>query len=80
MGADQPAPSSPLAQTTNTVTATIGGVNAPVIFAGLTPGTVGLYQVNVQVPTGIQAGNAVPVVITIGGQSNIPVTIPVAAQ
>jgi uncharacterized protein (TIGR03437 family) len=35
------------------VTVTIGGVNAPVFFAGLIPGFTGLYQVNATVPTGI---------------------------
>ena len=32
------------------MTATINGAPAPVIFAGLTPGAVGLLQVNIQVP------------------------------
>ena len=35
---------------TTPVTATIGGVNASVSFAGLAPGFVGLYQVNAVVP------------------------------
>jgi uncharacterized protein (TIGR03437 family) len=53
------APISPIFQTTTTVTATIGGLNAPVSFAGLTPTLAGLYQVNVQVPTGISAPSGV---------------------
>jgi len=59
------APLSPVYQTTATVTATIGGVNAPVVFAGLTPTLVALYQVNVQVPAGVPTGNAVPLVVTV---------------
>ncbi len=59
------APLSPVYKTTATVTATIGGVNAPVVFAGLTPTLVALYQVNVQVPAGVQTGNAVPLVLTV---------------
>jgi uncharacterized protein (TIGR03437 family) len=38
------------------VTVTIGGLNANVAFAGMTRGTVGLFQVNVQIPD-IYAGD-----------------------
>jgi uncharacterized protein (TIGR03437 family) len=52
-------------QTTAGVTATIGGVSAPVVFSGLTPTLVGLYQVNVQVPVSAPTGDAVPLVVTV---------------
>jgi uncharacterized protein (TIGR03437 family) len=58
------APDSPLFRTIANVTATIGGIGAPVLFSGLSPESVGLYQVNVQVPAGVGAGNAVPLVLT----------------
>jgi len=45
----QAAPNSPLSYAAN-VTASIDGVPAEVSFAGLTPGAVGLLQVNLQVP------------------------------
>ncbi|HTS27638.1 MAG TPA: hypothetical protein VMH81_17310, partial [Bryobacteraceae bacterium] len=69
---------SPLPQTTVQATATIGGLAAPVSYSGLTPGGVGLYQVNAQVPAGVTAGNAVAVTISIGGVASNSVTIAVA--
>ena len=46
--------------------ATIGGIPARVEFAGLVPGFVGEYQVNITVPAGVAAGSA-PLIITAGG-------------
>jgi uncharacterized protein (TIGR03437 family) len=46
-------------------------------FSGLTPGDVGLYQVNAQVPAGSPKGAAVPVAISIGGATSNTVTIAV---
>jgi uncharacterized protein (TIGR03437 family) len=65
-----PAPMSPLS-TFAPVSATIGGSPANVVFAGLTPGSVGLMQVNLQVPN-LPAGTY-PVQVTMGsGISNTP--------
>jgi len=58
------APGNLLYSTVAGVTATIGGVGAPVSFSGLTPTFVGLYQVNVQMPSGVTPGNSVKVVLT----------------
>jgi uncharacterized protein (TIGR03437 family) len=67
-----------LAQITNSIAVTIGGVPAQSIpFAGLTPGQTGLYQINVVVPAGIAAGNQVPVVVTVANASSVPVTMAV---
>jgi uncharacterized protein (TIGR03437 family) len=71
------APSNPLASTSTEAQVTIGGVAATAIFTGLAPGYVGLYQVNVLVPAAVAAGNAVPVVVSIGGVSSNTVTIAV---
>lgn len=60
------APSTNLARTTATPTVTIGGQNATVIFSGLAPYFASLYQVNVDVPSGISAGLQ-PITLTIGG-------------
>jgi uncharacterized protein (TIGR03437 family) len=45
-----PAPGNPLARTAYPVTATVGGQPADVVFAGLSPGSVGLFQVNLRLP------------------------------
>ncbi len=66
-------PSGTLALIPN-VTATIGGQSVTVQFAGLTPGLVGLGQVNLQIPSGLSPGKY-PVVISIGGVASAPATI-----
>jgi uncharacterized protein (TIGR03437 family) len=71
------APANPLANTIAATSVSIGGVSAPAIFSGLSPGFVGLYQVNVQVPLNAPVGNAVPVVLSIGGAASNTVTIAV---
>jgi uncharacterized protein (TIGR03437 family) len=43
-------PMTPLHRTVQTPEVKIGGYNAHVLFSGLTPGSIGLYQVNVVVP------------------------------
>jgi uncharacterized protein (TIGR03437 family) len=63
-----------LTNTVGTVTVTIGGVQAPVAFAGLTPGSVGLYQINVTIPSGLSNNNAMPLQIFVDGQSSPVVT------
>ncbi|HXE76445.1 MAG TPA: hypothetical protein VNN18_12545 [Candidatus Xenobia bacterium] len=73
------ASANPLSATTSTPTVTIGGVNTPVLFSGLAPGFVGLYVITLQVPPNAPVGDAVPVVVTLGGVSNT-VTIAIAAQ
>jgi uncharacterized protein (TIGR03437 family) len=70
---------APPGQTIVTIpaTVTIGGVAATVQFAGLSPGFVGLYQVNVVVPSGVTVGPAVPVVISQDGIASNTATIAV---
>jgi uncharacterized protein (TIGR03437 family) len=62
----QPASGNPVSTTLTAPQVSIGGVTVPAAFSGLSPGSVALYQVNVQVPPGVQPGNAVPIVIQMG--------------
>jgi uncharacterized protein (TIGR03437 family) len=62
-----PSPSDPLATSLVQPGVELGGVALPVQFAGLTPGQVGLYQINVSVPRHVPLGLAVPLKITQGG-------------
>ena len=58
----------------------IGGVEARVDFAGLSPEFVGVFQLNAVVPAGVTPGDAVPLVVEIGGRrSRADVTIAVRA-
>jgi uncharacterized protein (TIGR03437 family) len=53
------------------VSVTIGGQTVTPSYAGGVPGSVaGLIQVNVQIPSGIQTGNAVPVLLQVGSTSS----------
>jgi minor extracellular serine protease Vpr len=62
-----PASATDLVHTNTAPTVTIGGSPATGIFSGLTPGTVGLYQVNVSVPSDAPTGTQ-PLKLSIGGQ------------
>jgi uncharacterized protein (TIGR03437 family) len=76
VSAGSTAPASPLSQTVNPVTVTIGQVTEPVQFAGLVPGFAQLYQVNLQIPTGLPSGNA-DLTLSVAGQQSAPVSITV---
>jgi adhesin/invasin len=65
-----PAPFTTLEPITGTPGVTIAGVQAKVVFAGLTPGFSGLYQVNALVPAGITPGNRVPVTVSVNGRAS----------
>jgi uncharacterized protein (TIGR03437 family) len=69
----QPSPANPLSLTASATTATVGGLPASVQFSGLTPGSVGLYQVNAVIPNGLGSG-AQQVTISVGGATSKAVT------
>jgi uncharacterized protein (TIGR03437 family) len=53
------------------ITATIGGIPANVQALGGTPGQVaGVLQFTLQVPSGVQPGGYVPVVLQVGDASS----------
>ncbi|MEO7653072.1 MAG: hypothetical protein ABIZ80_21640, partial [Bryobacteraceae bacterium] len=68
-------PIAPRAQTRETVRLTIGGVEANVTFAGLTPGQIGVYQVESVLPANAPSGNQIPVVLSAAGLESQPVNI-----
>jgi uncharacterized protein (TIGR03437 family) len=68
---------NPLSRATLPVEAAIGSAAARVLFAGLTPGLVGLLQLNLEVPATVSRGDA-PLMITVGGRTSNSVLIAVA--
>jgi len=60
----------PLARVVNVPTVTVDGQNATVEFAGLAPGFVGLYQIDLQVPSTARTGSLALVVSQNGVAGN----------
>ncbi len=69
------APGDILARPNSLPTLSIGGKDAKIAFVGLTPGLVGLYQMNFEVPEGLDAGNP-RITVTQEGSSSTPVLLP----
>ncbi len=61
-------PGSAASQTSSAIIATIGPVRAEVLYSGLAPGLVGVYQVNARVPENSPTGDRVPVFIQVNEQ------------
>ncbi len=70
-----PSPAAPLAQTVETPTVIVDVEPARVVFSGLAPGFVGLYQVNAELVGDFPSGDAVPLRLTIGGVESNQTTI-----
>jgi uncharacterized protein (TIGR03437 family) len=73
------ASNKPLSATSQEVTVTIGGHGMIVSYAGLAPGYVGLYQINLRVPGDRVQGDSLPVVVTIGGASSLTTASTIAS-
>jgi uncharacterized protein (TIGR03437 family) len=72
-----PAPSAELISTTTLPEVRIGGARAEVLFSGLAPDLIGVYQVNAVVPAGAASGSAVLMSLSIGGIESNAVTVAV---
>jgi uncharacterized protein (TIGR03437 family) len=70
--------SGQLSRTNAPVTVMLDGTELTALFAGLTPGYFGLYQVNVTIPVGTPPGLNVPLSLKVGGQ--VSNTVQVALQ
>jgi uncharacterized protein (TIGR03437 family) len=64
-----------LSVVTQPVTAVVNGQELPVAFAGLAPGFVGLYQVNVPLPSALAPGLNLPFALRQAGVSSNSVGI-----
>ncbi|MBZ5606161.1 MAG: hypothetical protein LAO79_28035, partial [Acidobacteriia bacterium] len=76
-GSVAPADGSVVYQTVIKPTLKIGGLDAPVQFSGIAPGTAAEYQINTTIPAGVALGDDVPVVLTFGNSSD---TVTIAIQ
>jgi uncharacterized protein (TIGR03437 family) len=74
-----PAGASPPSVLNPSPTVSISARNTTVLFAGLSPGSVGLYQFNIVVPDGLGIGD-LPALINLGGQISNVFSIPVQGQ
>jgi uncharacterized protein (TIGR03437 family) len=65
--------SNPAPSPAGAVSAQIGGIDAQVVSAGGVPGmAAGFFQVVVQIPDDAVSGDAIPVVLSVGGVVSQP--------
>jgi uncharacterized protein (TIGR03437 family) len=57
------------------VTVLLNGTELATSFAGLAPGFIGLYQVNVTIPAGTPPGLGIPLSLNVGGQQSNSVLV-----
>jgi uncharacterized protein (TIGR03437 family) len=76
----QAAPGGPLALADGTTTATIGGASAQILYSGLAPGFVGLWQLNVVIPNTLPTNLATDLSIALKSRTSLPTTLAIAKQ
>jgi uncharacterized protein (TIGR03437 family) len=64
-----PAPGDPLVFSLVEPALTLSGIELPISFAGLSPGQVGVYQINAKVPHWVPLGLEQPLTISQSGVS-----------
>lgn len=74
----QVAPGGPLAIADGTTTVSVGGLQAQVLYSGLAPGFVGLWQLNVLLPASLATNLSTSVGIELKAKQSQPTTIAVA--
>jgi uncharacterized protein (TIGR03437 family) len=81
VGDGQAAPSTTLALAAGTTKVFIGGTEAQVVYSGLAPGLVGLWQINVAVPAGLTTDLATSLKVELRAKQTFqPTTVAVAAS
>lgn len=73
-----PAPAGPVARAAYPVTATVGGQPVPVTFAGLSPGSVGLFRVDLWLP--VVAPGIYPLEVSVNGLTSCTRSITVSGR
>ena len=67
--------SGQLFKTSAPVTVLLNGTELTTSYAGLAPGFIGLYQVNVTVPASTPPGSSIPLTLKVGGQQSNSVVV-----
>ena len=72
-GVDGKIAQSTLPKPNLSVSARIGGIDAEVLYAGAAPGlAAGVLQANLRIPMDVAVGDAVPIVLVVGGIASQP--------
>ncbi len=77
VAAGEPAPEAPRAVTKSPVTVRIGQAEAQASFSGLAASLTGVYEIVAVMPGGVEPGDQVPLTVTGGGQTSVPVGVAV---